>query len=998
MDGSGAETDALASSLDRVQKASRNRLVVIGTLFGAVILVCSCVTVASNVYMLLRPQASQVRMLRKPEPTMTLKVRVADMENNLLSLLSKNGTSIKDSEVRAPPPLAEAEDRRFPVVPRLVLPVHSERQMYSELVIIPAPECGQIWENHRVDCHPEGPPSQRSCSRRGCCYDPVNATEAPPEAGFIMPPSCFYPSNYLGYKVEAINRSLFGIIVRAKRVTPSGLPKDIDSIVVEAIHYDDFIVRLRVTNAKVRRYESPFPKVSDRKKIRPKFYELVAGPGGELQIVKRTSRKPVFHANISTLVYAEQFLQLSTRLPSRFVYGVGDVKSPLLRSTDWYKVTLFNAGRSPVEGKNLYSSHPFVLSLEETGEASGLFLLNSNAIDIIFQPAPAMTLRAIGGILDLFVFLGPTPENVVQQYTSVVGRSFMPPYWSLGFHISRWGYTTTEEVQDVWKRNLRLGIAVESIWLDADYMEDLKPFSYDRSRFAGLPEFTHDLHKRDTKLVLTLHPGIDSNRGRGNYLPFDEGERRDIFIRMENGEYNHGLIGNRSGIVFPDFTNPLCQEYWSQMLSYFHQSIQFDGLWLDLNEPSSLYIGSESGCPSSSFEKPPYVPGDGQDVLSSKTLCMTSKLHASIHYDVHNLYSYAQTLQTYEALYQVTSTRPFIISRSTFSGQGQYSGHWSGDIESDWDSLRYSISSMLTFNILGMPMTGSDICGFWDNATAELCQRWHALGSFYPFARNHNARGSVDQDPAAWGTQFSSATRKILRIRYNFLPYLYTLFYRSHVFGDTVARPLFFEFPKDMTTYGIDTQFLWGASLLILPIVEPNTTEIKPYLPRGIWFDTLLGTSYRSAGEEFSIIPQADLVCLMLRGGAVVPTQETAQTTAGSRLKPFTLLVAIDNDGVATGELYWDDGESMGSYEKGEYNLVEFIVVHGQLNGYCTHCKYDTIMLLNAVVLYGLKQRPQDVRFNNRQANFTYNHEGQFTKVAGLHFQMTKGFSLTWTM
>ncbi|XP_064456946.1 lysosomal alpha-glucosidase-like [Ornithodoros turicata] len=1007
MDERVAETDILAPSTDSNQNASRRKLVVAGSLFGIVLILSSCVTVICNVYMLFKPQTNPVRfpLLPKPEPTMTLKIRMSDVENNLLSVLNKNTTLFKTAaQVQPAPPLTQTyADAGSLVGARAnILPVAAERQVYSdgntakEIVIIPAPACGQVWESHRLDCHPDRPPSYTSCLKRGCCYEPVNSTGSPPEVGFILPPSCFYPSNYLGYKVESVERSLFKTVVRAKRVTPSGFPNDASTVIIEIINYDDFTARIRVTDAKTKRYEVPFPKVADQRKTHPKLYDVVVSLNGELQVTRLSSRKPVFHTNISTLVYAEQLLQLSTRLPSRYVYGIGDVKSPLLRSTDWHKITLFNAGRSPTEGKNFYGSHPFLITLEENGESSGLFLLNSNAMDIILQPSPSATFRTIGGILDVFVFVGPTPQKVVQQYTAIVGRPFMPPYWSLGFHLSRWGYSTIEEVHDVWKRNVRVGIPVEAIWLDADYMEDLRPFSYDRSRFPGLPEFAQELHKRDTKLMLTLHPGIDSNRDKGSYLPFDEGDRRDIFIRMESGRYNHGLIGNRSGIVFPDFTNPISQEYWGQMLSYFHQAMHFDGVWLDLNEPSSLYSGSEVGCPNSSLENPPYLPGDGQEQLCTKTLCMTSRLHASLHYNVHNLYSYAQTLRTYDALIHIMSQRPFIISRSTFSGQGHYSGHWSGDIESDWDSLRYSIPSMLTFNILGMPMTGSDICGFWDNATAELCHRWHALGAFYPFARNHNSKGSVDQDPASWGPQYSSAARKVLRVRYNFLPYLYTLFYRSNVFGDTVARPLFFEFPKDVNTYGIDTQFLWGASLLVLPIVEPNTTEIKPYLPRGIWFDTLLGTPYHSAGEDFSITPQADLVCLLLRGGSLIPTQETAQTTAAGRLKPFSLLVAEDTEGVATGELYWDDGESVGAYEKGDYNLMKFTVVNAQLNGYCIHCKYDTIMLLNAVVLYGLKQKPKVVHFNTRPANFTYNPEGQFMKVTALHFQMTKGFSMTW--
>ncbi|KAH7950636.1 hypothetical protein HPB51_028329 [Rhipicephalus microplus] len=852
-----------------------------------------------------RPFSPRDKPLPKPEPTMTIKLRVADLPESLLGALRQrgaagsglgNGSAASAAAASDPsrgrgdgrrhspaaPPLLAGSDHRAavqrPGEPMMSAQMYgdsalaeegysnigrvgpgSSRGDVKEIVVIQSPICGQVWESQRIDCHPEAAPSLESCR---------------------------------------------------------------------------------------------------------------------------------FHTNLSTLVFADQFLQMSTYIPSRYVYGVGDVKSPLLRSTDWQKITLFNAGRSPMEGKNLYSSHPFMLVHEETGESCGIFLLNSNAMDILLKPSPSVTFRTTGGILDVFVFLGPTPSEVVQQYTALVGRPAMPPYWALGFHLSRWGYANIDEVKETRRRNLRVGIPVEAVWLDAEYMEGLRPFTYDKVRFAGLPEFAQDLHKRDMKFVLTLvsisihvSVGLDANMESGSYLPFDEGHKAAVFVRSEAGDYNYGMVGNRSRLVYPDFTHPASGEYWTKMLSYFHDVVPFDGLWLDLNEPSSLYNGSERGCPASTLEEPPYLPGEGHEALRTKTLCMTGRHYLSRHYNLHNLYGLMEALRTYDSLRQILLRRPFIISRSTFSGQGRYSGHWSGDIESDWDAMRSSLASMLTFNILGVPLTGSDICGFWDNTTSELCNRWHALGAFYPFARNHNAKGNLDQDPAAMGGAVAATAKKTLKIRYCFLPYLYTLFYRSHVFGETVARPLFFEFPKDVNTYAVDTQFLWGSALLVLPILEPNSTSVKPYLPRGIWYDVMLGLPYHSAGEDFQMSPLNDSICLLIRGGHVVPSQEPAQTTAArrifSRLKPFNLLVAQDQDSLATGELYWDDGEYVGSYEKGEYSLIKFVAVKNTVVSMCVHCGYDSIMLLNAVTVYGVTEKPREVHFNRLPTNFTYNPAGQ---------------------
>ena len=119
---------------------------------------------------------------------------------------------------------------------------------------------------------------------------------------------------------------------------------------------------------------------------------------------------------------------------------------------------------------------------------------------------------------------------------------------------------------------------------------------------------------------------------------------------------------------------------------------------------------------------------------------------------------------------------------------------------------------------------GADICGFINSASPELCRQWSRLGAFYPFSRNHNNRGSADQDPAVWATkghpEVTEAARSSLRMRYRLLHYLYTLFFHSTTTGSTVARPLVHEWPNDPNTASIDQQFLWGKNLLISPLIH----------------------------------------------------------------------------------------------------------------------------------------------------------------------------------
>ncbi|NXQ06602.1 LYAG glucosidase, partial [Vidua macroura] len=223
----------------------------------------------------------------------------------------------------------------------------------------------------------------------------------------------------------------------------------------------------------------------------------------------------------------------------------------------------------------------------------------------------------------------------------------------------------------------------------------------------------------------------------GTYKPYDEGLKRGVFIRNATGQ---PLIGKvwPGPTAFPDFTNPKTHEWWHDMVKDFHEQVPFDGMWLDMNEPSNFVEGSMDGCPSNNLEHPPYVPGVFGGRLQAGTICASSQQYLSSHYNLHSLYGLTEAIASHNALLRVRGKRPFIISRSTFAGHGRYAGHWTGDVGSDWEQLYYSIPEVLLFNLFGVPLVGADICGFLGDTNEELCVRWTQLGAFYPFMRNHN--------------------------------------------------------------------------------------------------------------------------------------------------------------------------------------------------------------------------------------------------------------------
>ncbi|XP_035233973.1 lysosomal alpha-glucosidase-like isoform X2 [Stegodyphus dumicola] len=747
----------------------------------------------------------------------------------------------------------------------------------------PTSTCPKISDVERFDCHPNRPISENECIKRGCCYIPATDQNVSDwdliNSSYLGIPSCFFPENYKGYKISNIVEKDDGFEADLNRNIPSGFPDDINKVHLMIDFIDDYSLRIKIKDKTSQRFEPPVPlSIKGKKTENGTTYNVKLDSDGLLSIERKKNRVLVFKTQLSQLIFSNQFLQLSSYVSSSYLYGLGEHKEGILKSFNWTRLTIFNQGDLPVPHRNLYGSHPFYLLMEPEGDANGVFLLNSNAIDVVLQPAPAVTFRAIGGIFDFFILLGPTPSEVIRQYTGIVGRSFMPPYWSLGFHICKYGYFSLNKTRETLEHNLDEGVPIDVQWHDIDYMKRYLDFTYDPKNFSGLPEFVDKLHEDGRHYVAMISPGVSNSEPPDTYSAYDQGAKLDLFVKDINGKYIEAKVWNVNMTVFPDFSNPATAQYWQDHLKSFHDELKFDGIWLDMNEPLNFKNGTINGCPESLLDDPPYVPGRPYP-LRTLTICMTAKHYSTDHYNEHNLVAFREAAATYNALKDIRKKRPFIISRATFAGQEVHSGHWSGDITSNWEDMRYTIPSMLIFNLYGMSMIGSDICGFRLNTTEELCARWHALGAFYPFSRNHNDFDTIEQDPAAMGETVLKTAKDSLRIRYYLLPYLYTLFYQSHIFGDTVIRPLFFEFPDDKKTYAIDDQFLWGSALLILPALYPNVTKIEPYFPRGIWYDFSTGEKYDSKGSTFTLDAAITSINLVVRGGHILPLQEPSETT-----------------------------------------------------------------------------------------------------------------------
>ncbi|KAL5484357.1 hypothetical protein EMCRGX_G020837 [Ephydatia muelleri] len=778
------------------------------------------------------------------------------------------------------------------------------------------------------------------------------------------------------YTVSSITSTTLGLkLALSSNTSKSEFGRNIPSLVAEFSFETNDRFHVKIYDPNNARWEvpasaSPIPTPPSCPPVNPQYKYECANIGEPFffTIIRRSNSEVVFSTLGTKMQFAEQYLELSTILPTNYnIYGLGEhIRS--FRVPPHTLLTLWNLDIATPSHVNLYGSHPFYLDLRPPGYAHGVFLRNCNGMDVKTD-TNLLTYKIIGGILDFYFMLGPEPEAVVQQYHEIIGRPHMPPYWSLGWHQGRYGFQNIKDVEGVTKLYSENQIPLEAVWSDIDHMDDYKNFTLEYNNYSApeVQNFVEHLHRRGMRYVVILDPAIKIDHG---YEPYDDGLKQGIYIKDKNGKIYVGRVWPGLS-VYPDFLNPATFPYWQKQIAKFRTKlVDFDGLWLDMNEPSNFtnricidgiddgdhpdsihnphehVQDSSENCPITNPPKglpqdgdmlrestpdpnhteftpdnPPYAINNAgcKAALSTKAVVMTAVHHGGIlEYNCKNLYGHVQGMVTQKALENITGKRTFILSRSTWPGSGAYVAHWTGDNHATFDDMYYSIPGMLSFQLFGIPHVGSDVFGFDGEPTEELCSRWMEVGAFYPFARNHFGKGKPPQEPYVWSS-VAAIARKVLAIRYSILPYYYTLFYKAHrpispsnAPAATVVRPLFFEFPTDPKTYDIDQQFLIGSGLLISPVLKQGATSVSTYFPAGKWYDWYSHEVVSSAGGETKELPTPrGHIQIHVRGGIVIPLQGQALNTTESRKKNFSLLIALDAAGNAIGDLFLDDGESI---------------------------------------------------------------------------------------
>nr|XP_026694311.1 LOW QUALITY PROTEIN: lysosomal alpha-glucosidase-like [Ciona intestinalis] len=831
------------------------------------------------------------------------------------------------------------------------------------------------------------------CTERSCAFANTNSPNAP---------MCYFQNDQYGYSMQGTPVATYnGYRVTLNRIHTSTLfGDDVDTVTLDVTFDTQSRIHIKFYDSSEDRFEVPLTiNGADPSPPSNPLYDIqfFNDPSFYFKVIRQSTGAVLLDTSLGGLTFSNQFLQIATRVPTKTMYGFGEQEHQTLAHTfEWESFGMYARDQPPDPGANLYGTHPFYVSVEDDGKSHGVLFLNSNAQDVTLTPAPGVVYRTIGGVLDMYVFLGPEPNSVIEQYNTAIGTPFMPPYWSLGFQLCRYGYGSLDVVKATVARMDAYDIPMDVQYGDIDYMDERRDFTYDHTNYAGLPDYVKQLQSGGKHYIIILDPCITEDDPAGTYPPYDIGASMNVFVTESDGVTPaSGRVWPPGQCAFPDYTNPDTETWWTDQCVDFHKTINFDGLWIDMNEPANFVAGSTSGCATNALNNPPYKPKIWGDILADKTMCPDHLHKLGNHYDVHNLYGWSQSNVTILSATAATGKRPFVVSRSTYVGSGQWAAHWLGDNNSDWHDLKMSVIGMLEFNMFGIPYVGADICGFNGDAQEELCDRWMELGAFYPFSRNHNGLGYKEQDPAAWGDAFAARSRAVLRTRYTLLPYLYELFYTAHTAGTGIVRPLSFEFINDVNTITIDEQFMWGPALLFSPVLYQGETSVSAYFPDARWYDYANGVELGTRGNVASISAPIGTIPIHVRGGYVIPTQEPASNTELSRKNPFGLIIALDDSGSAVGQMYWDQGDTLNPILSGQHALFTFSAQNNKLTTSASgSSSIMSSMTMGSLRIMGVSSSPQSVTVNGVSKSFTVSNS-QVT-VSNINVVMSGSFEVQW--
>ena len=546
----------------------------------------------------------------------------------------------------------------------------------------------------------------------------------------------------------------------------------------------------------------------------------------------------------------------------------------------------------------LYKAIPFYVGLHND-MAYGIFFDNSfcTHFDFSHERRNITSFWADGGEMNYYFFYGPEMHRVVRAYTDLTGTPELPPLWALGFHQSKWSYYPESRVKQLAGKFRELKIPCDAIYLDIDYMDGFRCFTWDKKHFPDPKRMIGELEEDGFKTVVMIDPGIKVDR---DYWVYREALEKDYFCKRADGPIMQGKVWP-GPCSFPDFTNPKVRSWWAELYKGLMQDTGVHAVWNDMNEPAVMEVPSKT------------APLDTRHDYDG---------HPCSHRKAHNIYGMQMVRATYEGVKKyVFPKRPFVITRAAYAGTQRYSSTWTGDNVATWEHLWIANVQVQRLCMSGMSFAGSDIGGFAEQPNGELFARWVQLGVFHPFCRVHSSGDHGDQEPWSFDEEVTGIVRKFIELRYQLLPYLYTMFWKYVKEGVPMLKSLVYYDQADHQTHFRTDEFIFGDQILVCPIQEPNAQGRRMYIPRGKWHNYWTGEVVEGGMEKW-VVADIDKIPIFIKAGAIIPKYPVQQYVGEKEIDQLVLNVYY-LEGTEQSTVY-EDAQDGYDYKKGEYSLRNF--------------------------------------------------------------------------
>jgi len=568
----------------------------------------------------------------------------------------------------------------------------------------------------------------------------------------------------------------------------------------------------------------------------------------------------------------------------------------------------------------VYRSIPFYMGLH-SGIGYGIFFDNSHRTHFDFGKSysDTLTFGADAGELCYYFIAGPALLDVIKRYTHLTGKPELPPMWSLGYHQSKWSYFPESTVRELAESIRAHRIPCDALYLDIDYMDKFRCFTWHSHNFPTPKAFLQELDEMGFKTVVIIDPGVKVDP---NYWVYTSGLEADAFCKQKGEVYlGHVWPGE---CAFPDFTKPSTREWWAGLFEDIVSNVGVNGIWNDMNEPAVFHVESKT------------MPDEVEHDYDGRPCD---------HRKAHNIYGsqMARASLMGHKRFQYPN-RPFVITRAGYAGIQRYACVWTGDNTTSWDHLHLANIQCQRMSISGVSFVGADIGGFSGQPDGELYVRWLQLAVFHSFCRTHfmgynedgaaavdeYAKAPIDpnlhQEPWTFGDWYTDIARETIELRYRLMPYLYTAFWRYTQDGSPMIKPLVVFDQQDEQSLMYEAEFIFGEQMLVVPIIEPDLTQVNLYLPQGQWYNFHSHTAYEGGQDIWEEVTM-NHIPIFVKAGAVIPMYPVMQYTGEKSIDVLQLHVYYVS-GKEESELYEDAGDGY-TYQDGEYLHTKWVVEGG---------------------------------------------------------------------